>query len=69
MEEKHLLETWKIDDRDWQETPVAVKRLVVCLGEELEKLKQQIQELTLALELLEEKANRRADNSSMAPHS
>ena len=45
MEEKHLLETWKIDDRDWQETPVAVKRLVVCLAEELELLKQQIQEL------------------------
>jgi hypothetical protein len=47
MEEKHLLETWKIDVRDWQETPVAVKHLVVCLGKELEFLKQQIQELTI----------------------
>ena len=69
MEENYLLETWKIDARDWQETPIAVKHLVVGLGEELEKLKQQIQELTEAKELLEEKANRRSNNCSMAPSS
>ena len=38
MEEKQLLEIWEIEDRDWLQTPMSVRRMVVGLGKEVEQL-------------------------------
>ena len=69
MPEKHLLESWEIEDRDWLQTPVAVKRLVVGLSKELEEFRQQIEQLKTENQLLKEKVNGSSRNSHRAPSS
>ncbi len=69
MEEKHLLESWEIVDRDWLQTPVAVKRLVEGLSKELEEFRQQIEQLKAENQLLKEKVNGSSRNSHRAPSS
>ena len=69
MPEKHRLESWEIEDRDWLQTPVAVKRLVVGLSKELEEFRQQIEQLKAENQLLKEKVNGSSRNSHRAPSS
>ena len=69
MEELHLLESWEIEDRDWQETPVAVKRLLVRSWKELEEFRQRIEQLEAENQWLKEKVNNSSRNSHKPPSS
>jgi transposase len=69
MEELHRQISWEIEDRDWQETPEAVKRLVVRSWKELEELRQRIEQLEAENQSLQEKVNQSSRNSHKPPSS
>ena len=69
MEEPHRRESWEIEERDWQETPIAVKRLVRRLSQELEELRQRIEQLEAENECLKEKVKVSSQNSHKPPSS
>lgn len=67
MDGKHLHLTARIDDDDWEKTPVSVRELVVDLGVKIEQLEQQLQELQGTNQQLNEKVNRNSRNSHTPP--
>jgi hypothetical protein len=69
MEEKQLLAIAEIDEKDWEQTPVSVRNLVVKLVEKIEQLEKHLKELQESNEKISEKINQNSQNSNNPPTS
>lgn len=69
MEENDLLKMAKIDENDWERTPVNVRNVVEKLVEKIEQLEKHLKELQETNERISEKINQNSQNSSNPPTS